>query len=68
MTLGGEWAELFAFRCPMTSARAVGIHVLTVRDGAGYLAMCFSTRAMGMQVLMRNCEDWLSSFRFLEVH
>jgi hypothetical protein len=67
-TLGGEPAQMIALRCPGDFPNSIAIQVLGVHDRAGYLVMCFSEEAEGgrIKVLLDDCEEWLSSFRFVD--
>lgn len=66
--LGGEPAQVIALRCPRDLPNSIAVQVLTVHGRGGYLAMCFSEEAAGgrIEVLMADCEEWLSTFRFVD--
>jgi hypothetical protein len=65
-TLGGQPAEVFSLRCPDDTPNSVGVQILAVHAGSGFLFMCFSEAAEhgSPSRLANDCLDWSRGFSY----
>jgi hypothetical protein len=66
--LGGAAAELRWFHCPVDGPHAVGVQVLALHRGNGYVVMCYSESGVAgtAPAMAAVCQDWLRLFHFVD--
>jgi hypothetical protein len=66
-SLGSEPAKSFSLHCPEDGPDAVGVQVLAMHGGFGYLLFCYDYHwgATRTDELVKQCREWSKGFTYL---